>query len=205
MPTARSYAALLAMLAIAALLLQLALSIRLGIESGQGALHGAWQFVVYFTVLTNALVAWMALRGALAADGGRDLHWRGAAVTAIVLVGIGYHLLLRHVWNPQGAQWLADVLLHYAVPAAALAWWLAFPPRAGIAPRAPLRWLAWPIGYAGYALARGALTGFYPYPFIDVPALGLPRVLANMAGLCAVFLATAWLLRAYAGARLRRA
>ena len=126
-------------------------------------------------------------------------------MTAIVLVGIGYHLLLRHVWNPQGAQWLADVLLHYAVPAAALAWWLAFPPRAGIAPRAPLRWLAWPIGYAGYALARGALTGFYPYPFIDVPALGLPRVLANMAGLCAVFLATAWLLRAYAGARLRRA
>ena len=35
------------------------------------------------------------------------------AVTAIVLVGLGYHVLLRNIWDPQGAQWLADVLLHH--------------------------------------------------------------------------------------------
>ena len=52
------------------------------------ALHGLWQFLGYFTVLSNGLVAWLALRGALAADGGRPIKMaRAAAVTAIVLVG----------------------------------------------------------------------------------------------------------------------
>ena len=205
MTPARQWAAALAMLAGAALLLQLVLSLRMGLDAGRGALHGLWQFLGYFTVLSNGLVAWLALCGALAADGGRDLRWRGCAVTAIVLVGIGYHLLLREIWNPQGAAWLADLLLHYAVPAGALAWWWVFPPRARIPATAPGWWLAWPLGYAVYALARGALSGFYPYPFVDVASLGMGRVLGNVAGLCIVFLATGFLLRALAHARQRPA
>lgn len=205
MPTARGYAAGLTTLASVALLLQLVLSVRLGIAAGEGPMHGLWQFVGYFTVLTNALITGMALRGALATDGGRDLGGRGGAVTAIVLVGVGYHLLLRNAWNPQGAQWLADVLLHYAVPLVALLWWLLWPPRHRITVTAPLGWLLWPVGYAVYALVRGAMTGFYPYPFIDVGTLGMARVLLNLAGLMLVFLATAWLLRALAHARQHNA
>ena len=201
----RRSAAALAMLAGAALLLQLVLSLRMGIDGGRGALHGLWQFLGYFTVLSNGLVAWIALRGALAADGGRDLRWRGCAVTAIVLVGIGYHLLLREIWNPQGAAWIADLLLHYAVPAAALAWWWVFPPRTRIPASAACWWLAWPLGYAAYALLRGAATGFYPYPFVDVASLGMARVLGNVAGLCIVFVATGFLLRTLAHARQRPA
>ncbi len=198
-------AAALAMLAGIALLLQLVLSIQLGIANGRSALYGVWQFVGYFTILSNGLVAWIALRGALTADGGRDLRWRGCAVTAIVLVGVGYHLLLRHVWNPQGAQWLADVLLHYAVPAATLLWRLALPPRHPVAATGPLQWLLWPVAYAVYALARGAATGFYPYPFIDVPTLGMPRVLLNAGGLMLGFVLTGYLLRAGAHWRARAA
>lgn len=203
MPTARRFAAALAMLAGAALLLQLGLSMRTSLANGQGALHGLWQFVGYFTVLTNGWVAWMATRAALAADGGRDLAWRGSAVTAILLVGLGYHLLLRNLWNPQGAAWLADVLLHYAVPAAALLWWWRYPPQRRIPARAPLAWLAWPVAYLAYALTRGALSGVYPYPFIDAAQLGLPRVLAHAAGLGLAFLLMAFLLRTLAHARLR--
>lgn len=205
MPASRPAAAALPLLAGAGLLLQLVLSMRLGIANGRGALSGAWQFLGYFTVLSNGLVAWIALRGALMADGGRDLRWRGCAVTAIVLVGVGYHLLLRHVWNPQGAQWLADVLLHYAVPAAALLWWLALPPRHPLAAIAPVQWLLWPAAYAVYALARGAATGSYPYPFIDVPSLGMPRVLLNAGGLMLGFVLTGYLLRAAAHWRARAA
>ncbi|MFN3310245.1 MAG: Pr6Pr family membrane protein [Thermomonas sp.] len=205
MSASRPAAAALALLAGAGLLLQLVLSMRLGIANRHGALSGAWQFLGYFTVLSNGLVAWIALRGALMADGGRDLRWRGCAVTAIVLVGVGYHLLLRQVWNPQGAQWLADVLLHYAVPAAALSWWLALPPRHPLAAIAPVQWLLWPAAYAVYALARGAATGFYPYPFIDVPSLGMPRVLLNAAALMLGFVLTGYLLRAGAHWRARAA
>ena len=34
----------------------------------------------------------------------------------IAIVGIVYQLLLRQLWNPQGAQWVADVLLHSIIP-----------------------------------------------------------------------------------------
>lgn len=199
----RFAAASLAGLAWTALLLQLFLTLRLSIANGNGAVHGLWLYLAYFTVLSNLLVALVASRGALSADGGIDAPWRGAAVTAIVLVGLGYHLLLRNIWNPQGAQWLADVLLHYAVPLAALLWWLVLPPFKRIDATAPLRWLLWPAAYSLYALVRGAASGFYPYPFIDATALGMPRVLLNAAGLLLVYVLAGYLLRALAHWRRR--
>ena len=42
-----------------------------------------------------------------------------------------------------------------------------------------------PLLYVVYVLVRGHLTGLYPYPFIDVGALGLKYVLLNALGLCA--------------------
>ena len=199
----RMAAGSLAILACAALLLQLFLTLRLSLANGNGLARGLWVYLAYFTVLTNLLVAVIATRGARSADGGLDLPWRGCAVTAIALVGLGYHLLLRNVWNPQGAQWLADVLLHYAVPLAALSWWLALPPRGRIDAAAPLRWLLWPAAYSAYALVRGSMTGFYPYPFIDVASLGMARVLLNAAGLMLAFVLAAYALRAAAHWRRR--
>lgn len=200
---ARVAAASLALLAWAALALQLWLSLRLAAGNGQGPLHGLVLYLGYFTVLTNLLVALVATRGARMADGGRDLAWRGCAITSILVVGLGYHLLLRHVWDPQGWQKIADIALHYAVPLAALLWWLAVPPRTRAAPAAPLRWLAWPVAYAVYALLRGPLVGSYPYYFIDVGTLGMPRVLAHLAGLLVVFVVAGYLVRLLALARLR--
>lgn len=194
----RLVSALLAALAWAALGLQLLLSLRLSQQGGHGAAHGLLMYLGYFTVLSNLFVAIVASRAAFAADGGRDLQWRGCAVASIVVVGLGYHLLLRHVWEPQGWQEVADLALHYAVPLAALAWWLALPPRTPIATSAPLRWLLWPVAYGIYALVRGAVVGSYPYYFIDVGALGLPPVLLNLAGLLVVFVLIGYGIRALA-------
>lgn len=199
----RLAATALAALAWTALLLQLALTLRSSLANGNGAAHGLWAYLAYFTVLTNLLVATLAGRAARDAEGGLDLRWRGCAVTAIAVVGMGYHALLRNLVQLEGLDQLADVLLHYAVPLAAVAWWIAFPPRGRIAASAPLAWLAWPALYSVYALVRGAMSGFYPYPFIDVPALGMARVLLNIAGLALVFLLVAYTLRAIAHWRQR--
>jgi hypothetical protein len=48
-------------------------------------------------------------------------------------------------------------------------------------------WLAWPATFTIYALIGGALTGFWPYPFLDADALGWPVVSANVAGMIVAF------------------
>lgn len=190
--------------------LQLWLSIRLADRAGQSFGQGLLAYFSYFTVLTNILVAstasvgWVASPARRGGGLGSD-SMRGCATTAIVLVGIAYHLLLRHIWDPQGWQWVADVTLHYAVPLAALACWVAFPPRERLPVWAPLAWCAYPVAYFVYALVRGALIGTYPYPFIDVGQLGYARALANALGLLAGFVVLGFAVRAIAAVRSRAA
>jgi hypothetical protein len=43
------------------------------------------------------------------------------------------------------------------------------------------------VGYAALSLLHGAVTGFYPYPFLEVGQLGYERVLLNMGVLMAAF------------------
>jgi len=192
----RIAAGALALLAGVAVLLQAWLTLALVRGQGGGGLQALGVLAGYFTILSNVFVALTA-----AVQAGAPGAWlarpsvRGCATTAIVLVGIGYHLLLREVWDPQGWQRVADDLLHYAVPIAALLHWLVFPPRERLPATAPLRWLAYPLAYFAWALARGAWLGTYPYPFVDVAALGYGRVVVNAAGLSVAFLAVGSLLR----------
>ncbi len=186
--------AALAVLAWAGLLLQLWLSINLAQANGRSAVEGVVVYLGYFTVLSNLFVALVATLPLVAAISRAGL-WlarpgvRGCATTAIVCVGIGYHLLLRNIWNPQGLQLIADVMLHYVVPIGALAYWVGFAPRTRLAWLAPVVWCVYPIGYGVYALLRGEAMGTYPYPFLDVAALGYGRVLGNTVGLLGCFLA----------------
>jgi hypothetical protein len=202
-----SAARLLAGLAWAALLLQLVLTLRLAVANGKSPLAGLVQYLGYFTILSNLFIAIVATAGArrrASADDVPDGLYGpspvGCATTAIAVVGLGYHVLLREAWHPQGLQWLADVLLHYVVPGAALLHWWAYPLRERIDWRSPLAWCAYPLGYFAYARLRGAWLGTYPYPFIDAAALGDARVAVNAAGLLVVFLSAGYVLVALARA-----
>lgn len=207
-PTASEHLALalLAALAWFGVLLQLVLSLRLAQANGHSLADGLVSYSGYFTVLTNLLVALVATAGLLwprAWQGSGNL--RGCATTAIVLVGIGYHFLLREVWDPQGWQRVADYTLHYAVPLASLACWVLFPPRRRLAVLAPLAWAAYPLAYFVYVIVRGGLIGSYPYYFIDVTRLGPATVFANALGFLAAFVALAFGLRYLAGFRRAQA
>jgi hypothetical protein len=192
----RAFAALLSLLAWVAVSLQLGLSLQLVRMQGGGIADALVVVLGYFTILSNLFVALIAGAAALS-PGSRAASpmLRGCATAAIVVVGLGYHLLLRQIWDPQGWQWVADNLLHYAVPILALAHWWLFPPQKRLPKRAPLLWALYPAAYLAYALIRGEWIGAYPYPFIDVPALGHARVFANAAGLLLVFLAVGAVLR----------
>lgn len=200
----RRFAALAALVGWFALAAQFYLSGELGVANGNGVLGGVVSFFSYFTILTNGLGA-IALTAAAMAERTTPAWLRYfrrpgvvTAITAsIIVVGSVYFLVLRHIWAPQGLQWLADVLLHYAMPPLFFIYWWWAVPKPALRPAAIPRWTLYPLAYAVYALVLGAMRGRYPYPFIDVIALGYPRVLVNAVVILAVFaalcLALIWL------------
>ena len=166
-----------------------ALSIRVvaSLEQFQGDVGATlWHLAGFFTVLTNLLVALHFF--AIAAG------WRvpGARVAGLVLwiglVGIVYHLLLAQLWSPEGLAWWADQGLHTLVPVLVAIWWVAFVPSWSPSWRVILVWQGWPLAYVVYAILRGALTGFWPYPFLDPDLNGALGVAANLLGLLVSFL-----------------
>lgn len=205
----RSFAAIAAVIGWLALGLQLLLTIRLTTASGQGAWAGVWIYLGYFTVLTN-LAATLALtasasghRGGLGRFFAQPQVHTAIAMSIIVVAAI-YHLLLRQLWQPQGWQVVGDDALHTVMPLLfVLHWWLAVP-KANLRWRRVLAWQIYPAGYFVYALARGAINGWYPYPFVDVHALGYLHVLGNAVGVLLVFIATGLLLVALGRWQVRR-
>jgi len=147
-----------------------------------------WRMAGYFTVLTNLLAALMFFRVAL--GGTMAARAAGALTAAILMVAIVYHALLARLWDPQGVAWLADQILHGAVPAAVLLWWAVWAPKSGLRGRDALVWLGWPLLYLAYAMVRQVTAGFVPYPFLDLAALGPGRVALNVALAAAGFWAT---------------
>lgn len=179
----------IALVAWFALVLQFCLSITGETPAALAVLN----YFSYFTILTNILVAvglscvlWVGQTAAGLFFAQPNVK-AGTAIY-IAFVGVVYFLLLRNTWNPQGLQKLADILLHYATPSLYVAYWLIFAPKHLLRWKDAFLWLIYPLGYFVYVLLRGAVSGFYPYPFVDVHVLGYPHVCLNASVLTAVFL-----------------
>lgn len=149
-------------------------------------LDALWRMAGFFTILTNLGV--VALMAAIARGWRIGASWAAGLLVSILMVGLVYHAVLARLWAPQGLAWWADQGLHTAVPLATALWWLAFAPK-GVVWRDLAFWLIWPMLYCAYALGRGAMTGFWPYPFLNVEALGPGVVALNIAGLVIAFAA----------------
>jgi hypothetical protein len=189
----RIYAAVGALLGWFALALQLYLMLAQSPPSGVARLGAVITFFSFFTILTNLLVA-VVFTAVVFRPQTAWGEWlcspsvQAGTAVYIVIVGIVYQLLLRQLWNPQGAQWLADVLLHSIIPVGYVLYWLLYAPRAGLTWKHALAWLVYPGVYLVYTLARGAVSHVYPYPFVDVNQLGYSGVLVRAAMLLVVFL-----------------
>jgi hypothetical protein len=204
----RIYMTVAALLGWLALTLQLYLSI-VGAPPGDAIAATIITYFSFFTILTNLIVTltftfagWMP-KSKLGAFFSQP-RVQAAVAVYIMVVGVTYSLLLRHLWNPRGAQKVADVLLHDGVPAIYTVYWLIFAAKKGLRWKDSIPWLAYPGIYLIYVLLRGAFLGTYPYPFIDVSQLGYPRMLVNAAGFLVIFWGLGLVVIAYARWRERR-
>lgn len=191
------YEAIAAVLVWLTLGLQFYLTTTKAIENGLNFWIGSTRYFGYFTVLTNILVALVLTVPLLSGSSrwGRFLarsSVRTATAAYIAIVGLGYSLLLRHLWNPEGWQLVADRMLHDFTPIAYVLFWVLFVPKTKLRWRDLPFWLIYPLVYLAIALLRGAIFGWYPYPFLEANKLGYSQVFLNagmlLIGFCLVSL-----------------
>lgn len=150
------------------------------------------RFFSYFTVLTNIIVAicftaiFMSGKGNLTRFFLRT-DTQTAITVYIIMVGAVYNLILRFIWSPQGLQKLVDELLHSVIPLLFILYWLIFVRKSTLQYKDAFRWLLYPLCYTVFIAIRGAISGFYPYPFVNVSEIGFPRALLNGGILVLVF------------------
>jgi hypothetical protein len=161
--------------------------------SGAALVADTVKFLSYFTILTNILAA-AALLLPLAAPQSSPARFlsrpsvRTAIAGYIIVVGVVYYLLLRNLGDAEGWPLFFERGLHYLTPPLFVLDWLLFVPKGRVVWWNGVACLGFPALYAVWTLVNGALTGWYPYPFMDVGDLGYPSVLANIAGLVVAFL-----------------
>ena len=112
-----------------------------------------WSLGRFFTILTNLLVAvtmtWVAVGKKV------SVNFIGGVTLAIILVGVVYVTLLQGLRVLTGSHLIADTLLHKVSPILTALWWVFFAPRAKLRYSAALWWIAYPLAYLIYVLARG--------------------------------------------------
>ncbi|MFR9801458.1 Pr6Pr family membrane protein [Pseudonocardia sp. RS010] len=144
----------------------------------------------FFTILSNLLVG--VVHVLLAIDPERDSRVMRVllldAVVAIAVTGIVYNLVLAQIANPHGLHRVADVLCHMITPLFAVVGWLLFGPRGLVDRDVVLLAALYPLVWLAFTLVRGALTDWYPYPFVDVVAHGYVRVAINCLVVALLFL-----------------
>lgn len=191
-PGQRRYAIIAACLGWSGLAIQLYLILFARWADQASLIGGLVRFFSFFTVLSNTLVA-TALTCAVA--GGSSAGHRffrhpvvcSGIVASIALVSIAYNLLLRHLWQPQGWQWIADELLHDIMPLLFVVYWWVYVAKGLLRPRHVLLWGLYPLVYFAYVLWRGDSIGDYMYPFIDIGTIGYSQAFINAGGVLAGF------------------
>jgi hypothetical protein len=134
----------------------------------------------FFTIDSNLLVAAASALVALGTTR-KNLFavlWLDALV-GIIVTGIVYQVALAGLYELHGLSLFSDIVLHKVTPILFVLGWLVAGPRGALTWRT-VRWsLLYPLAWLAFTLPRGAVTGFYPYPFVDAATLGYGRVTIN--------------------------
>lgn len=163
----------------------------------QLGLGGIGTKLVYFTIQSNLLLAAMEAASVVAALRHRPQPsgWVVGGATFFVTITFAIYNTVLAPGGGDGAVLLfsgrpSSDLLHVVAPVLAVVDWVAFRRHPGVRARWSLLWLVYPVAYLVFVLVRGALSDaapHYPYPFVDVDAIGYAGVARSFAVLTPLF------------------
>ncbi|MFB9643352.1 Pr6Pr family membrane protein [Agromyces lapidis] len=154
-------------------------------------------FFSFFTILSNGVAAIVLLVGAAyafrrASDPPLFDLVRACATTYMATTLVVYNLLLRDISLDQATTlpWSNEILHVWAPLYLVLDWVLA--PGRGRIPWSRFWWIAaFPVVWVVYTMLRGAVTGWYPYPFLNPevsPGVGYDGVTVYVIAIAAFIL-----------------
>jgi hypothetical protein len=151
------------------------------------------EYFSYFTVESSMMnVVVLVVGGVLALRLPRDTPLytgvRAAVVTYAVVTALVYNGLLRGLpaTGYVGIQWPNEVE-HVWIPIYIFIDWLFATGRARLAWSWVWPIIGYPLAWCGYTLIHGALSGWYPYPFINPTGPGgWPSVIGYIVGIASL-------------------
>ncbi len=191
--------------AVSVVIVVAAILVQAAVLADNGAFD-ATRFLAFFTIQSNligvaAFVVLLALRGATRSRGVELL--RGAAAVYLTITFFVVIVLLSGVDVGLQLGWV-DVALHKFFPIVVVLDWALDPPKVRLVPRDALLWLAYPLAWTGVTMVRGALDGWYPYPFLDPANGGYGQVLLTAVAITVAFVVVALAILALGNARIGR-
>jgi hypothetical protein len=158
-----------------------------------------FRFFAFFTIQSNlfgvAVFLTLLRRGSRPRSPTLELL-RGAAVVYLTVTFFVVIFFLSGADVQLELQWV-DAVVHKVFPVVVVVDWLVDPPTIRIGARHVILWLAYPLLWVTLTLIRGAVDGWYPYPFLDPANGGYGSVAVYFVTILGFFLviaaATAWL------------
>jgi len=185
-------------LGVARIVLALVTAAAVGVQFAHGLQSPTFRptnFFSFFTIQSNvfcAIILLIAGSYALRKRPSDELALlRGASTLYMLITGIVYAALLSgsEAALQTTIPWV-NLVVHYVIPLWMLFDWLIDTPALWLNYSAILaRWLVYPLGYVFYSLARGAVVGWYPYPFLNARLHGYPFVCAMIVAIAVFSLA----------------
>ena len=176
-------------------LIAIVTQLTIQIQSGFSVVN----FFSYFTNLSNIIATVVLLVGVFFLFQRRESTptfdlVRGAAAVYMAVVGIVFGLLLRDVELGALLPWV-NTVLHYIMPVVMVLDWLYMPPTTRLFASQSWVWLIFPLLYLAYSLIRGAIVGFYAYPFFNPAKVGgYGGVVLYCIAIAIAFLIVSWLI-----------
>jgi hypothetical protein len=156
----------------------------------------AWLLFLLLTLRTFRDILTQGLKGYTSVSP----RLKGMVTLGLTITMLVYHVLLLPRRASSASRLLptdtTDLLIHYVTPTLVLVDWLLFDPRGRVRWYDPLVWLAFPLAYYAFVLARARLNGpladagsRYVYFFLDAATYGWPAVRHNVLVLSAAITA----------------
>lgn len=156
-------------------------------------------FFTYFTVLSNIIIGGTSYLLATKPKIKSQLFWglRLSGIIAIVITFLVQHFIIKPDSIDSVWPFMSDLILHTIVPVVALAGWLLFGPRGFLTNRTIALSTIFPIAWLVFVFVRGAMTGWYPYDFLDAGEHGYTQAIMYVGAITVGFLVFAFIAKLY--------